>query len=389
MVSFSDRPAFLAACDHARTIALSAYVLPQSVAERLARDARHGARVSVTLVARPLGGTFEEQDELAARNLRAIRTIERAGGRGRLLPHRIPLHMKAAVLDGSVAFLDDRNWSDDGSQTILRDDDPADVAAVARALALHAASTSRLATVKPESLALETALIGNARAPLSVESESFGRGVVYDALEAAAKRGVSTRLLVAQREVDAAAAKNGRELKALGTLAHDGIDVRVTPSDEKMAIAGDAAWVGSTNATSAAGFFARQLDWGMTTQDAAIVAGLRDRFEQTWKAAVPWPRYAAASAPNAARAFTSVRAETSSTLTPSTSATARALSTTYAGSFRLPRNGTGARYGQSVSSTMRSIPTARTASRSAPAVLNVTTPPIPSHKPNSEVNSRA
>ena len=48
----------------------------------------------------------------------------------------------------------------------------------------------------------------------------------------------------------------------------------------------------------------------------------------------------------------------------------------FALSFRLPRNGTGARYGESVSSSSRSVPMAGKVSRS-PEFLNVTTPLMP------------
>src|SRR5665213_422270 len=59
---------------------------------------------------------------------------------------------------------------------------------------------------------------------------------------------------------------------------------------------------------------------------------------------------------------------------PRTAATASPTTATHAGSFRCPRCGTGAKYGASVSTRIRSSGTKRAASRSAPAFLNVTMP---------------
>src|SRR3954452_5576217 len=60
---------------------------------------------------------------------------------------------------------------------------------------------------------------------------------------------------------------------------------------------------------------------------------------------------------------------------PRTSARRRTVSTTNAGSFRFPRCGTGARYGQSVSTRIRSSGGTSAAARSVSAFGNVNTPP--------------
>ena len=57
------------------------------------------------------------------------------------------------------------------------------------------------------------------------------------------------------------------------------------------------------------------------------------------------------------------------------SARRRTVSTRNAGSLRRPRCGTGARYGQSVSTRRRSCGVIRAASRTASALGNVSTPP--------------
>ena len=328
MVTLSDRPAFLDACDHARSVTLSAYVLPQRVADRLARAARHGVAVTVKVAARPFADSPQELHALEAQNRHAVATIERAGGHGMLLPQSKPLHMKAAVLDGSVAYLDDRNWADGGSQTILRDDDPQDVAVVASALDGTAEHNDHLATLKPDSAALESALIDAARAPLAVESESFGFGPVHDALLRAGQRGVAVRLLVADREVQAALVKPSREFKAIRDLEGAGVEVRVASSDEKMAFTDKVGWVGSTNATSTDRLSARQLDWGMRTRDPRILEALRTTFATTWNASTPFERYVGDKAPSVTRAFASARATTSSMPDPKSSASARAVCAT-------------------------------------------------------------
>ena len=63
-----------------------------------------------------------------------------------------------------------------------------------------------------------------------------------------------------------------REAHAIAALARAGVDVREGGANEKLALAGDAAWIGSCNATGAAGRVARQLEWGLVTRDPALVS---------------------------------------------------------------------------------------------------------------------
>jgi len=320
VIVLCDRSAVLTAIDRARSVCLSAYVLPPTVTARLTAAARRHARVELALARYPVAETPAERHRLAGANRAAVAAVRRAGGRAQLISPRDPLHLKAALIDDRIAYLDDRNWSDDGPQTIVADDLPGDVAIVRDALARRPAAGEHLRTVKPESLALERSVLDRAGGErLDVASESFGIGPVYDALVARAAEHRATRLLVCDRELGEAqrhAARTGREpveLRALDRLARDGVDVRVTSAGEKLAVAGMRAWVGSTNATRDWGSTAHQLDWGMTFQDPSIVGALRHRFQSIW---------------NSARAFASVRAMTVPTSTPSTSATTRAVSAT-------------------------------------------------------------
>ncbi len=333
MIALSDRPAVLAAIDRARSVSLSAYILPPAVTDRLAAAARRGAHVELALTQYPVADTPAEQHRLTAANRDAVDAVRRAGGSGTLVSPRDPLHLKGALIDDRVAYLDDRNWSDDGPQTILRDDEPGDVAIVRAALARRPAGNAHLQTLKPDSLALERRIFSQAGAgPLDVETESFGIGPIFGALAARAAAHRPARLLVCDRELLDAQQRARRsgpvptEIRALDRLVRDGVDVRVTPAGEKLAVSENGAWVGSTNATRDWGSSARQLDWGMTVADPAIAAALRARFARTWDAALPYAEFSAG--PNSARALASVRATTVATSVPSTSATARAVSAT-------------------------------------------------------------
>lgn len=295
MIALSDRPAVLGAIDRARSVSLAAYILPPSVTARLTAAARRGARVELALARYPVGATPVERWALADANRAAVEAVRRAGGHAVLASPRDPLHLKGVLIDRRIAFLDDRNWSDDGPQTIVRDDDPADVAVVRAALGRRPAGDAHLQTIKPRSLALERSVVAAAGAgPVDVESESFGVGPIYDELVLRAAAKAPTRLLVAQRELAEAraraalpGARTPGELQALDRLAGAGVEVRVTPAAEKMALGSARAWVGSSNATRDWGSTARQLDWGMCVPPA-MVAALRARFASTWSEAVPY-----------------------------------------------------------------------------------------------------
>ncbi|MFN2459960.1 MAG: hypothetical protein ABR591_04670 [Candidatus Velthaea sp.] len=286
--------AFVAACDRARSLDLAAYTLrPGAVCAALVRAAERGAQVRVRLERDPLD---DRSGSLHAANAAAVAALRAAGADAALtVPGEPVLHMKAAVADG-VAWFDDRNWAGSARETVLRDDDRADVAAVAAALAGRPGATGRLRTDKAGAQALEAAVIRNAgAAPLSVESESFGTGAVYSALLRRAKAGRPTRLLVARREASERGRHGVTERRRLGRLQALGVDVRTgnvrAPDvDEKLAVAGVAAWAGSANATYARGGAGRQRDWGITTHDPALLRGLARAFETNWRAAIPFRR---------------------------------------------------------------------------------------------------
>ncbi|MGB8265149.1 MAG: hypothetical protein WCE44_02380 [Candidatus Velthaea sp.] len=287
MIALTDAPGFLRSTAAARSIALCAYHLAPDgpVRAALIEAARRGADVEVRLEAVPFGSQGGQQ---GAENAATVAAVRAASGHAELVGYAgaTPWHMKAALVDGT-AYLDDRNWAADGRETILRDDDPDDVAAVRQTLAGAPGRDGHLRCTKHEAIELESEVIrGAAAAPVAVETESFGLGAIYADLLHRAQAGEPARLLVSSLELAEAGA--GREAHALGRLAAAGVDVRVVDTDEKIALAGDRAWVGSANATYANGPAGAQIDWGLATRVPTLVDGLRAAFERNWNAAAPF-----------------------------------------------------------------------------------------------------
>lgn len=285
-ISLSSAAAFVAACDRAQAISLSAYVLQTEgpVRGALVAAARRGAHVSVLLQRDPYGDAGARQ---GAENRETVRVLRAAGADARLTDPAGPAwHMKAAVVDGE-AWLDDRNWAADGKETILRDSDPDDVAVVTRTLAGTPSRDGHLRTTKHDAIGLEATLIRAAGTkPVAVESESFGTGAIYNALLARARAHLPTRLLVSSLELGGSG--GSKEARRLQRLQSASVAVRVVDNDEKIALTGDAAWVGSGNATYAGGANGDQIDWGMAVRRRALVDGVRANFERNWDAARPF-----------------------------------------------------------------------------------------------------
>jgi phosphatidylserine/phosphatidylglycerophosphate/cardiolipin synthase-like enzyme len=270
---------FVAALQGAARIDLCAYILPPgAVRAALVAAAGRGAAVRVRLAAEPF---HDARGALHRANAAAVQALRAAGADAALAePAAAPLHLKAAVVDG-VAWLDDRNWA--GAQsTVIRDDDPADVAVVREALAGRPAADDHLATTKAGAEALELAAIAAAGSgPVAVATESFGGGAVAGALMARARAGEPTRLLVCGR------ARSTGEDTLLRHLAAAGVEVRTGSTAEKLAVGADAAWVGSANATYAGSPYGAERDWGMLVRDRPAVDALRAAFEGDWQTARP------------------------------------------------------------------------------------------------------
>lgn len=281
----------LRALDAASSISLTAYTLGSGVqgagrvVDALERAADRGADVVVRLEGSPYdpGGS----GNLAKLNAESVAALRAHGIDAALQADpKAPLHLKAAVIDGRV-YLDDRNWPDDGPNTIVTTADSDDVSTIQAAMRGEHAADGHLATWKQRAQDLELDTIAYAPAQaVDLESESFGQGPLAALLARRAQAGDTVRLLVAARDLQG----NSREAAVLAKLVAAGAQVRVgSPAqgelDEKICLAGTSAWVGSANATAG---YPETIDWGMRTRVVPVVGALAARFEQNWSGAQPY-----------------------------------------------------------------------------------------------------
>ena len=266
-LSLSSVPAVLDRIGSAHDVAFGSYFLGRGpVRDALTAAALRGAHVAVTLQADPY-----RNDYGGRANADTARVLRGAGASVSLLPRAAaPFHLKAAVCDG-VAYLDDRNFTQRGPEIVVADDDPRDVALVRDALAGHGGADGTLATRKDEALRREAALIdGACGEPVSVETERVGGSAITAALRRHARSGAPTTLVIGR-----ANHLSGRERATLASLRADGVSIRRTGTNEKLALAGNAAWIGSGNATGAFGPGAGQLEWGIVTREPALVGAVQ------------------------------------------------------------------------------------------------------------------
>ena len=245
--------------------------------------AQRGAEVHVRIDGEPYrdeGGAIARASAAAARELRAH------GVDATVVTDR-GIHLKAAVVDGR-AFLDDRNWTASGHDTIVTSDDADDVALVRDAIETGGTGVDgHLATSKYEALRLESEMIAaGSSGPVDVASEGFGYSKTYSALRDRARAGGAVRLIVSQNELRESHVTEER--RALRALAKVGVKIRVGSSrsgvgNEKLAVAGGQAWVGSANAT-----YGGDSDWGLRTSDPRLVGALQQRFDDNWRASRPY-----------------------------------------------------------------------------------------------------
>jgi phosphatidylserine/phosphatidylglycerophosphate/cardiolipin synthase-like enzyme len=282
MVRLASQSAMTAALERAHDVTLVAYLLPHGpVFDALAAASRRGAHVTVRLEGNPY---LDTRGGIRRLNRSSVDELVRDGADARLVDadsKAESLHAKAALIDG-VLYVDDVNFSNGDSGTLLRDDSRRDARALRDAVADRIDPPGReFAWRKRDALALEARLLADARCGDDViaESESVGsRNAVYSRLERLGRAGRSPRLLVSRQAV------TGKERALFSRLAANGVRVRICHSNEKFALAGDRAWVGSANATSAF-LNPNELDWGACTRNRAIAAHLRARFEARWQTA--------------------------------------------------------------------------------------------------------
>ncbi len=286
MVEITSTSAVLGAVERAGSVELAAYLLrPGSpIVGALEGAARNGADVHV----RVDGNPYRDDDGAIGRASRAaVRELRAHGVDADVVTDR-RMHLKAAVVDGRV-FLDDRNWTTSGHDTVVVSDEADDVALVRSAIEAGRYGTdAHLATGKIDALHLERDVIeGTSAHTIDVESESFGTiGGPYTAIKQRAKARDRVRLIVSQNELSGSHAATERGV--LRTLQNAGVAIRVGSSrsgvgNEKLCVTGDRGWVGSANAS-----YGFDNDWGLRTGDPRLVGALQRRFDDNWRASTPY-----------------------------------------------------------------------------------------------------
>jgi len=280
VISVSSRASLLDAIAHAKRVRVTAYILrsKSKLVAALEGAAARGASVEVELERAPYN---DAKNELAQLNRSTLRELRRHGVAANLTrPGDAPLHLKAAFVDGQV-FLDDRNWPNDGDDTIVTTRAPRELKSIEGALEGEPEPAgAELALHKGPALELEARTIDAAPAGATIrcESETFGYSQVSSALKRRALQGERVELLVTRKNPESSPA----EARALSTLQAAGVEVKLTRSDEKVALTGSAGWVGSANATWAS---PEMLDWGARIRDPRALAVLERRFDARWERA--------------------------------------------------------------------------------------------------------
>lgn len=260
MLALTSTAEALGRLSRARSVSVEAYTLGGPALRALESAAESGAHVTVRLEGHPYS---DARSSLAKLNARIAAQLCRAGADARLAD---PIHGKTMSIDGTL-YLDEKNWR--AGDLVLRVDESADAASIPMR--------------KSAALAQEAHLLTGAQSSddTIVESESFGSGNdVYAALQRLGRAGAAPRLLVCERDLE----ENSRERAVLEHLVRDGVRVRVSEDSEKLAVAGDRAWLGSANATYSEGKW-DMPDWGVCTDDLTIACAVRARLERAWTVA--------------------------------------------------------------------------------------------------------
>ncbi|MHB8461226.1 MAG: phospholipase D-like domain-containing protein [Vulcanimicrobiaceae bacterium] len=273
MISLSSTSALSASLRAARSIVVSAYMLPPgALLSGLLAAARRGANVTVRLEGAPYRdskGSLKALNDATAAKLRAAgadaRAVDSIDGSGRRI------HLKAVVIDGRSSYLDDRNFA--RGSLLVTDTSAADAHALVASALGDTLPRHRIALTKRAALGEEVDLIDSSHRTdtLRVGSEAIGDCEVTQSLEDAAARGVSVHLRVCRSLV----ASNVYDRREVARLQNVGIDVQLSSSHAKYAMLGNRAWIGSANATPG---LAQQSDWGVDVRSKAVLAQLRHRL---------------------------------------------------------------------------------------------------------------
>lgn len=258
MTTLSSPSVLIRAIDRARSVSVIAYQLPRGkVLDALEQAARRGCSVHVRLEAKPYP---DPTGGIVRHNRSVVRELRRCGADAGFedADASKPLHAKAADVDGTL-YLDDVNFAKRG--TLLR-----------------VCGRAAIAWDKRSALDSERRLIESRNwvGRVEVASETIGRGsAIYSSLLRLGVLGAHPRLLISRE------ALTPQERKLIGRLESCGVDVRSCDANEKFAVAGARAWIGSANATSP--YPKNDIDWGLVTKNRSIIAHLRRAFESRWR----------------------------------------------------------------------------------------------------------
>jgi hypothetical protein len=272
----------LASLQSAREVTFSSYFLkPGPVVDALLKAAgRPHSAVHVRLEAALYGGSKHMDPE----NRAAFESLKGAGIDVQLV-EKPDLHMKAAVCDG-VAFLDDRNWNTRGD-TIVRDDTRSHVKAIRDAILQRESAGPRdLRLTKTGALYAEAHMLRAKHVSgVDVETEFLGGSPVSKALRELRAKNMRCRVLISAQAYD----HGGPTSDAAHSLAKIGVDVRIAKANDKLAVAGTHAWIGSANASSTRPN-PDAVEWSLTTANPRVAREIRSRFNQNWRASSALPR---------------------------------------------------------------------------------------------------
>jgi dienelactone hydrolase len=120
---------------------------------------------------------------------------------------------------------------------------------------------------------------------VDVETEFLGGSPVSKALRELRAKNMRCRVLISAQAYD----HGGPTSDAAHSLAKIGVDVRIAKANDKLAVAGTHAWIGSANASSTRPN-PDAVEWSLTTANPRVAREIRSRFNQNWRASSALPR---------------------------------------------------------------------------------------------------
>jgi hypothetical protein len=205
-----------------------------------------------------------------------------------------PIHAKLAIVDGN-AYLDGHNWVEASTEppvddVILQDADPTDYAAIESALStLTISSTSRLNTLKANSLAQEAAFLAanttsgagsmmGVQINVMTESFSSGASALVTALENAQAAGAQVNMIVVGS--DETGSSDTALISSMESMGITFCNDANTGSEKLLTISSvpGEVWFGSSNATSTSQLSDNYIDWGMLVTNPTVITNINNYY---------------------------------------------------------------------------------------------------------------